>query len=281
MVKTKQIEFTSQLETKCRLKTKLLQLESLKMTQELEGQSANVLKRLMQAYEARNTDELALKLEIPAATVRTWQKRGGVPAKYCEKAALDRGVLLDWLMLGRLADGSERAIHFDLISSLVNHSRHYEVPQGTTALLLNEPSAAHSELVELSKYDCSGSCGPGNLIDSARVIDHIPVSRQWLRREGLQAESTIIIGSKGDSMAPKIPPGAMLLVNLAKRDPSFGGVFAFTYANELFIKYIQQTEDGLYVSSEQSDHHPPRFFKWDEADQLRIEGRIHMVLSRV
>lgn len=158
-----------------------------------------------------------------------------------------------------------------------------------STLLVLEPGQDHreragqaaTEVIDIPIYDCSGSCGPGNMLDNARVIDQLPVALKWLQREGLHPDKTIIIGSKGDSMAPKIPPGSQLILDLTKREPSLGGVFAFCYQDELFIKYLQRAEAGLWVSSEQRDLHPPRLFSPEEAAEIRIEGRVHLVFSRV
>lgn len=189
------------------------------------------------------------------------------------------------LVVEMVKDARDAAQSDEEISSaeaffLTSSSYRYSLPIRNELPQVNDTELHDYDVVRIAKYDCSGSCGPGNLVDNARVIDRIPVSREWLRREGLQPESTIIIGSKGDSMAPKIPPGSALMVDQTKRDPALGGVFAFIFQEELYIKNVQRTDTGLFVSSEQSAQNPPRIFREEEAASIQIEGRIHMVFSR-
>jgi len=111
---------------------------------------------------------------------------------------------------------------------------------------------AEEDLVPIPHYDAIGSCGHGSWIESARVIEIVPVARSWLLREGLVPEQTVIIGSRGNSMYPVIKSGERLMLDRSKTDPSLGGIFAFVYQGEMSIKYLQRLNGGLQISSEDS-----------------------------
>lgn len=219
-------------------------------------------------FGAASLDELATRSGHPVATLRTWNKRGAVPAEQCVRVAHEKGVSLDWLLLGRGHADNDSPVFFGRNGSLVNSPEQAEL-------------CRWPEVVSLKKYDAIGSCGCGSWIEHATVIEHVPFARDGLIREGLSPDHTVIIGTRGDSMAPLIRPGAEVLVDRSKVDPRTGGVFAFTWQGELMIKYLQLTDLGLRMSSENSERFAPRLFAPHETDQIVIEGRVYVQISRL
>ena len=224
--------------------------------------------RLMLAYGADSLDALATSSGHPIGTLRTWHKRGAVPPGECVRVAHETGVSLDWLMLGRYADVHPSPVFFGPDGSLVNLPDQID-------------PARRSDVVNLKKYDAVGSCGCGSWLEHATVIETVPFARAGLVREGLSPDHTVIIGTRGDSMAPLIRPGAEVLVDCSKRDPRTGGVFAFTWQGELMIKYLQLTDQGLRMSSENSERFSPRLFSPFETEQIVVEGRVYVQITRL
>ena len=59
------------------------------------------LSRLKDSLGVESDADLARLLDIPASTVANWKSRGTVPLAVCVQAATERGVSLDWLILGK------------------------------------------------------------------------------------------------------------------------------------------------------------------------------------
>lgn len=76
------------------------------------GTADAVIDRLRLVYGAESDTALAAALGVAKNTVSNWRGRNSRPFPICERAALERGISLDWLLLGRgppEAEGAERA----------------------------------------------------------------------------------------------------------------------------------------------------------------------------
>lgn len=66
-----------------------------------EINASDVVDRLRGIYGVTSDTELGRHLRTGTSTVSNWRQRNSVPFTQCVTAALERGVSLDWLVLGR------------------------------------------------------------------------------------------------------------------------------------------------------------------------------------
>lgn len=86
------------------------------------------------------------------------------------------------------------------------------------------PPALPAELV--SVYDVKASAGDGALVEDERVIEQLAFPAGYLSRiTKAKPKDLAIIGVKGDSMAPTIDDDDVVMIDVAKRDLSFDGLF--------------------------------------------------------
>ncbi|WP_295454125.1 S24 family peptidase [uncultured Thiodictyon sp.] len=79
----------------------------------------------------------------------------------------------------------------------------------------------------------------------------------WLSRIGLSVDNAAVIDAQGDSMAPLIHEGDVLLVNLGDRAVRDGQIFALRYARELRVRRLYRRYDGcLILRSENRERYP-------------------------
>lgn len=131
------------------------------------------------------------------------------------------GVSLDWLATGRgrmLADAS--------------------LPTGTsnTAAAGNDPALPeNSDAIYLRSYVVQG----GN-----KALSSVAFSRRYLEHLQLSPEDVALLEQTGDAMAPTIGNGALMMLNLRRREISDGAIVAVRVGGELMVKRVQREPDG-------------------------------------
>lgn len=204
--------------------------------------SNDVLKRLRDIHGATNNAQLAELLMISKSTVHNWKERSVIPYKEVCSTALEMGVSIEWLLTGK-----------------------GEKTQGTNnALSLSVPH-----------YAIQASAGGGTLVEAEQIEQHLTLSREWLKREGITSNDLIGIYTKGDSMEPTLINGDSLLIDRQQNAiGSEGGIYVINYDGELFVKRVQKLLDGrIAVTSDNKNHLSIEISK-NDLEQLKIIGRV-------
>lgn len=66
----------------------------------------------------------------------------------------------------------------------------------------------------------------------------------WLTRRGIDPGLSVIVGVRGDSMAPAIPDGALVLIDCRVRRFEGPGVYAFSWQGQAFVKRVLPSGKG-------------------------------------
>jgi hypothetical protein len=75
-----------------------------------------------------------------------------------------------------------------------------------------------SAYAHIPLHDAELSAGHGSSDASDEVIGHLAFRRDWLEREGVSPSSARLARVRGDSMAPTISPGDVILIDTSKRE---------------------------------------------------------------
>lgn len=109
----------------------------------------------------------------------------------------------------------------------------------------------------------------------------------WLRRQRINSDLAVLVSVKGDSMAPAIPDGALVLIHVAERSISAAGVYAFNLDGQSYVKRIvpQSTEadgrPGALALFSDNPAYPPLVLSGPELNRITIVGRVRAVLAQV
>ncbi len=136
--------------------------------------------------------------------------------------------------------------------SLVNLARAARVSiewlaTGQDAAKSEAQKAESDDYVYLPRNSVRSPVGRG-IMQSRQIVDYLALKSEWLRRRlGVDPKSLMLIEAVGDSMAPTIEEGDLLLVDL--RDPRIrhDGVYVLRASGELSIKRIQRRPDGKLI----------------------------------
>lgn len=119
------------------------------------------------------------------------------------------------------------------------------------------PGHAVGEFVAVRRADVRFSNGHGQVVYSED--DHPPLvfRSDFLRRIGIAAENAVVVDAIGISNEPKIPDGAVVLVDCGDRERLNGDLFAFRVDGELLIKRLERIDGvGILATAENPNFKP-------------------------
>lgn len=131
-----------------------------------------------------------------------------------------------------------------------------------------------NEYALVPRYDIQVSAGPGALVDQEEEVGYYPFKREWLRREGLSPKDLALVTVKGDSMAPTLSEGDMLLVDRSEHQVRRDSIYVLRINDDVIAKRLQRDfADGLWVRSD-NDQYEDQHLDKAAAAALNIVGRV-------
>ncbi|MEI7456584.1 MAG: S24 family peptidase [Nitrosomonadales bacterium] len=214
-----------------------------------------VLSRIADAFQAEDINVLGLMIGVPPKTVATWKYRGTVPYEQVEKIARNRGISLDWLMLGRGKLQYEDSPAFNSESK--------------------SAGAAPNGFVLVPRYEVQASAGHGSLVHSEQIVDYLAFKADWVRNTlGVSQKDLALISVKGDSMEPVLSNEDLILVDMRKNCVEDNAIYVLQLNEALLVKRIQHKLDGsLHVMSD-NPRYQAEIVSADRAADLNVLGRV-------
>jgi phage repressor protein C with HTH and peptisase S24 domain len=141
-------------------------------------------------------------------------------------------------------------------------------PQGDMAA-----AQAQGDLRPIRLHDVQASAGPGQLARDGQILSEIGFPEAWLARHGISPSRASLIYIDGESMAPTITNGAMVLVDHNRTTLRRRRIYAFRQGEELFVKRLEKAGDQVIVLSDNPDHET-RLIGGAELEQLAVLGEV-------
>ncbi|WP_375380891.1 helix-turn-helix transcriptional regulator [uncultured Sphingomonas sp.] len=136
------------------------------------------------------------------------------------------------------------------------------------AVLGGPKPAASLPLVSVPRLDARVSAGPGALNDDDRIVDAIDFPPQMLRSIGVRG-AVALVEATGDSMAPGIADGDLLLVDQGdRRVTATGRVFVIRIDGATLVKRVARRGGAIMVTSDNPSASPVA------ADAVEVIGRV-------
>lgn len=133
----------------------------------------------------------------------------------------------------------------------------------------------------------SVSAGNGLLALDEGEAEGVAFPVAWLRRQRISGDLAVIVGVRGDSMAPVIPDGALVLIHVAERAVAAAGIYAFNLDGASYVKRIvpQATEadgrPGAVAILSDNPAYPPLVLSGRDLNRITIVGRVRAVIAQV
>lgn len=111
--------------------------------------------------------------------------------------------------------------------------------------LEQEATPSDADFALVPQLDIAAACGMGRFVDHVVVKGGLAFKRSSLKDFGVTEKTARIIYASGNSMAPLIQDGCVVLINTADKEPKDGKVYA-----------ICTPEGGLVLKRLIRDYHP-------------------------
>lgn len=147
--------------------------------------------------------------------------------------------------------------------------------------LVGPRSVDPEEFAPIPLYDAELAAGDGALNGTEAVIGELAFRRDWLRDRGIDPGQAVLARARGDSMAPAIRDGDMLLIDRsdlsgparirARGDTRPPRIYALLDDGEARVKRLELVAPGQLAVLSDNPAHPPEF---RPAADLSIIGRV-------
>lgn len=138
-----------------------------------------------------------------------------------------------------------------------------------------ESLGAPEGFVLVPRYDVAASMGNGAVIHSEQIVDHLAFRAEWVRTElGTTPKNLILISAIGDSMEPSLRAGDLLLIDRGVESVKQDAIYAIAQDGELRIKRIQRLFDGRLIIKSDNPQYGPENLTVEQAERMRIVGRV-------
>jgi len=125
---------------------------------------------------------------------------------------------------------------------------------------------------QVRRLDIAASAGPGVLAEDDRALGSEYFDPRLLHSLGVRADRSAALRAQGESMAPTIQDGDLMLVDESDRQVSArGGVFVIRIDGALMVKRVAHFGEVLKITSDNPDFPVmlPR-----RSDSIEIVGRV-------
>lgn len=125
------------------------------------------------------------------------------------------------------------------------------------------------------RYDAQLSAGPGaENRDGEPEVGAVAFRRDWLARERISPGDAMVLSVKGDSMAPTLCDGDLVMVDQRKTVPVGRRIYALVGPDgEARVKRVERLPAALLLQSD-NENYPTEMISPDDADRVRILGEV-------
>jgi len=119
------------------------------------------------------------------------------------------------------------------------------------------------------------SGGPGRVSwECEEVTQHFAFRRQWLAEKGLRADRCRIYEVSGDSNAPYIRHGDVVMINLEDRKVVDGEFYGLAFGDDLRVKQLAYRADGALKVISAAEPDKAEIYRGQEIEAINIIGRV-------
>ena len=201
---------------------------------------------------------------VNRVTVTNWEKGDSNPrGKNLSQLAQALQCDQDWILYGASIGRGGMTANMAALLATVKQDNPQEDP----------PASDH---VKIRRFNVELSAGHGSFVDDERVIDELYFRKDWIESLRLDVDRLVVLHAKGDSMAPRIQNGDVVLTDLSDTKIQDGKIYAIRIEDQLIIKRIHMSYDGSLIIH--SDNNSPEYCDMPVAKvnipDINILGRV-------
>lgn len=138
-------------------------------------------------------------------------------------------------------------------------------------------ATAKSQFVPVPRFSVEASAGGGSLVQTEEGSGSYAYNKAFLDRRGLRPGNLAIISVRGESMAPDLHDGDLILLDRAPVAPEAidsNAIYVVRYDDGLFVKRIQRAPGRRLVLASSNPAYPPITVSEADLDGVQIVGRV-------
>lgn len=140
---------------------------------------------------------------------------------------------------------------------------------------LSTPKIPHEDDYALiPQFHVNGSCGDGYMNDHVEIRGGLAFKRDWLARMNIDPAQASVIYARGDSMAPTLNDGEVMLIDNRTRDPQSGKVYVIEVGGDLRAKRLFNRATGWVIASDNQDKMRYPDEPLHSLGDIRVLGRV-------
>jgi phage repressor protein C with HTH and peptisase S24 domain len=143
-----------------------------------------------------------------------------------------------------------------------------------------EPPTQDVGLVSVPFYEARAGAGSQQIASTDQPTKYVQLPRDIFIHRGLRPNHSGLMLSSGTSMEPTISDGDPLLVDLSDTGRS-DGIFVVGRDGGVLVKRLQWRSDGSLMMISDNKAYEPEILPRDDAEDLRLIGRVRMVFKSV
>lgn len=132
----------------------------------------------------------------------------------------------------------------------------------------------NDEVANIPRLDVVASAGPGASGASEKTLEMVPFPRAFLRAIGVSPANANIVTVAGDSMEPTLSAGDDLIVDTSVKRIRAEALYVLILDGEVVVKRAQRRVNGSILITSDNERYPPEEVTPDDADKLRVAGRV-------
>jgi hypothetical protein len=154
----------------------------------------------------------------------------------------------------------------------------------TKPMVIEHITLAGADYARIPVHDARLSAGPGEMNDGVAIIDHMAFRQDWLRKIDVKPENALIARVAGDSMAPAIQSGDLVMIDKTRRDvPAFKKtrlpqqlpIFAFRQDDQARVKRLERrVKEKLLILYSDNPTLPAEVIGEGDVQSLEILGQV-------
>lgn len=228
-----------------------------------------------------NQRDFAARLGFSPGRIGSIESGSAAPSRsFLERLAKEFEVSSDWLLQGIGEMQRVRRPEFDIGLGDIS---------GEELRKIVEEHYSRKQIAQnfrfIPRMELSVSAGSGIVPAEDTYSDALAFSEDWLTKNSINPDLSVLVSVKGDSMAPSIPDGSLVLVHLPEKNVEREGVYAFNRGDASFVKRLvpsavdESGRPGSIAIISNNPAFPPEVLTGRNLNELRIVGRVRCVMT--
>lgn len=131
-----------------------------------------------------------------------------------------------------------------------------------------------ADFASIPRIDAALAAGAGAENHSDAVIETLAFRRDWLNKNHVSPAAARLVRVAGDSMAPTLLDGDMVMIDTSRTSVRSGRVYAFRDHGETRVKRIELADEQTVILRSDNTGHPVEIRKVGQDDDFQILGQV-------